>query len=57
MVNLVNRNIPTSLKALFTQGILENIKLSNFTPMLTVILFMIAAMLFIIFAAGYGFMP
>jgi len=33
-----------------------NIKLSNLTPTPTVMLFMIAAMLFIILAAGYGFM-
>jgi len=55
MVYFINRNITTSLKASFTQGMVGDIKLSNFTPLRTVMLFMIAAMLFIIFAAGYGF--
>jgi len=56
VMHFINRNIPTGFKASFTQGMLGNIKLSNFTPMPTVMLFMIAAMLFIILAAGYGFM-
>jgi len=55
MMNLVNGNIPTSLKASFAQGIFGNIKLSAFAPIPTIMLVVIAAMLFIIFAVGYGF--
>jgi hypothetical protein len=56
MVNFIDRNVPTIFEASFTQGMVSNIKLSNLTPMPTVMLFMIAAMLFIILAAGYCFM-
>jgi|GEM_PF-4465478 len=55
MVNLVNRNIPTILKALLAQGMLRHVKLSTFTPIPTIMFVMIAAMLFVIFTIGYGF--
>jgi len=56
VMHFVNRNIPPDFKASFTQGMLGNIKLSNFSPLPTIMFFMVTAMLFIILPAGYGFM-
>ena len=56
MMDFINGNISSGFEAMFTYRVLGYIKLTNFTPMRTVVFAMVAAMNFIIFTAGDGFM-
>jgi hypothetical protein len=56
MVDFINGNISSGFEAMFTYRVLGHIKLTEFTPMRTVVFAVIAAILFVIFPAGDGFM-